>query len=273
MAGVRSALIDLLPSNPEGRTGLVTATLFFPLLQFFPMAKTNATEVPATDAAPTLKPYQKVSEVTGEVADRFKYLEGHPRSYRFDAKEGVFNTNGTEKLGRSFTFQPIAWRIFTDSILGQGTKNWAELFFIDPKNCVSSILFHGYSVDNIFKLIEPLYYDDLTLADVVITAVAEKKENTKVQPKGVYFIATFSYTMADPETTDAGSQYAKDRRIFRQETLTDVANIKTAMNFFNPFAGAIDPEALPEGAQMQDIRNAVEQHYQQEDEPAQTSEA
>ncbi|MFY7780331.1 MAG: DUF4175 family protein, partial [Tagaea sp.] len=48
---------------------------------------------------------------------------------------------------------------------------------------------------------EPLYYDDLTLADVVITTVAEKKENTKIQPRGVYYIATFSYKMADPAQT------------------------------------------------------------------------
>ena len=106
-----------------------------------------------------LKPYQKVHDLTGEVVSKYKYLEGHPRQYRFDAKEGVFNINGAEKLGRTFTFQPIAWRIFTDAILGMGTKNWAELFFIDEKNCVSSILFHSYSVDNIFRLIVRLYYD------------------------------------------------------------------------------------------------------------------
>ncbi len=185
-----------------------------------------------------LKPYQKLHEVSGEVVNRYKYLEGHPRQYRFDAKEGVFNINGSEKLGRTLTFQPIAWRIFTDNILNMGTKNWAEIFFIDAKNCVSAILFHGYSVDNIFRLIEPLYYDDLTLADVVITAVAERKENTKIQPKGIYHIATFSYTLGDPERTSELKQFANDTKIFRQETLTDIANIKTALHYYNPFANA-----------------------------------
>ncbi|MFC5412180.1 hypothetical protein ACFPMF_22835 [Larkinella bovis] len=192
-----------------------------------------------------LKVYQKVNETTDEVAanpvsNPFKYLEGHPRQYRFDAKEGIFNINGTEKLGgpmngRSLTFQPIAWRIFTDNILNMGTKNWAEIFFIDEKNCVSAVLFHGYSVDNIFRLIEPLFYDDLTLADVVITAVAEKKENTKIQPKGVYYIATFSYQLADPEQTKILKAFGQENKIFRQETLTDIANIKTAYNYYNPF--------------------------------------
>jgi len=208
----------------------------------------NKNTIETIQSVGALKSYQKVHEVTGDVVNKYKYLEGHPRQYRFDAKEGVFNINGTDKLGRTLTFQPIAWRIFTDNILNMGTKNWAELFFIDEKNCVSAVLFHGYSVDNIFRLIEPLYYDDLTLADVVITAVAEKKENTKIQPKGVYYIATFSYKMGDPEKTKELKQFAQDVKVFRQETLTDIANIKTAFNYYNPFAHAAEePELLTSG--------------------------
>ncbi|WP_229369635.1 hypothetical protein [Fibrivirga algicola] len=192
-----------------------------------------------------------IHEGTGEVISKYKYLEGHPRQYRFDAKEGVFNINGLEKLGRTLTFQPIAWRIFTDNILNMGVKNWAEVFFIDEKGCVSAVLFHGFSVDNIFRLIEPLYYDDLTLADVVITAVAEKKENNKIQPKGIYYIADFSYKMAEPEKSKELKLFAQDYKVFRQETLTDIANIKTAFNYYNPFAHAIDepqqPAQLPTG--------------------------
>ncbi len=208
--------------------------------------KTNQTPANSNDQPVqnglALKLYEKLDESTGEVITTypFKYLEGHPRQYRFDAKEGIFNINGTEKLGgptngRTLTFQPIAWRIFTDNILNMGTKNWAEIFFIDEKNCVSAVLFHGYSVDNIFRLIEPLFYDDLTLADVVITAMAEKKENTKIQPKGVYYIATFSYKLADSEETKALKGFATKEKIYRQETLTDIANIKTSYNYFNPF--------------------------------------
>ena len=213
------------------------------------LIETIQSETPGTESPNRLKPYQKVHELTGEVVNNYKYLEGHPRQYRFDAKEGVFNINGTEKVGspshgRTLTFQPIAWRIFTDNILNMGTKNWAEIFFIDEKNCVSAVLFHGYSVDNIFRLIEPLYYDDLTLADVVITAIAEKKENNKIQPKGVYYIATFSYKMANVEQTETLKQFASEVKIFRQETLTDIANIKTAMNYYNPFANVAEETVL-----------------------------
>ena len=207
----------------------------------------QAQTIELAPVAPALKPYQKLHELTGEVVDKYKMLEGHPRQYRFDAKEGQFNINGDTKLGRTLTFQPIAWRIFTDSILNMGTKTWAEIFFVDEKNCVSALLFHGYSVDNIFRLIEPLFYDDLTLADVVVTAVAEKKENNNIQPKGVYYIATFTYVIGEAQRTNELKAYAQDRRIYRQETLTDVANIKTAMNYFNPFqhGSAADMGALP----------------------------
>jgi len=227
--------------------------------------ETNTAEVVASSS---LKSYQKINEMTGEVVSKYKYLEAHPRQYRFDAKEGIFNINGTDKLGRTLTFQPIAWRIFTDNILNMGTKNWAEIFFIDEKNCVCALLFHGYSVDNIFRLIEPLYYDDLTLADVVITAVAEKKEYTKVQPKGVYYIASFSYRIGEPERTKELKEYVRDHRIFRQETLTDVANIKTSLNYYNPFAAGVEVDNLPPGTNWKEINAAVEEHLK-DDEPAQ----
>lgn len=224
-------------------------------------AQVSAEETSHT-AQPTMKPYQIIRESTGEVINKYKYLEGHPRQYRFDAKEGVFNINGTEKLGRTLTFQPIAWRIFTDNILNMGTKNWAEIFFIDEKDCVSSVLFHGYSVDNIFRLIEPLYYDDLTLADVVITAVAEKKEYTKSQPKGTYYIATFSYKMADIQRSAELKLFSEEVKIFRQETLTDIANIKTAFHFYNPLLQGEALEELPEGVTYSEVRGAVEEVYQ-----------
>ncbi|GAB4023191.1 hypothetical protein GCM10028808_72870 [Spirosoma migulaei] len=211
--------------------------------------KTNTETMPElpADAQAMLKPYQKMNSI-GEVVDKYKYLEGHPKQYRCDAKAGQFNINGLDKIGPAFTFQPIAWRIFTDNILNMGTKNWAEIFFVDEKNCVSALLFHGYSVDNLFRLIEPLYYDDLTLADVVITAILEKKDYTKDATKGVYYIASFSYKIGDSAKTAELKAFAQDHKIFRQETLTDIANIKTAMNFYNPFAAPADePDLLSAG--------------------------
>jgi hypothetical protein len=206
----------------------------------------KTTQTPASDQPIEVKPYLILDEETGDYINPIKYLEAHPKQYRFDAKAGDFNIDGKSSVGSKLVFQPIAWRIFTDNILNMGTKNWAEIFFIDQKNCVSAVLFHGYSVDNLFRLIEPLFYDDLTLADVVITATAEKKENTNIQPKGIYYIAEFTYTTAETERTKALKAFAADNKIYRKETLTDIANIKTSYNYFNPFANNPSEDLLIE---------------------------
>ena len=195
-----------------------------------------ASQVPAL---PNVKSYLTLDRSTGELLSKYKYLEGHPRQYRFDAKEGKFTLNGNEVVGSSFTFQPVAWRIFTDNILNLGTKNWAEIFFIDDRNCLSTLLFHGYSVDNIYRLIEPLYYEDLTLAHVVITATAERKENNKITPKGVYYIAQFSYRLAAPEKVKELQEFVADHKIYRQDTLTDLAQIKVAHGYY-PITGGLN---------------------------------
>lgn len=194
-----------------------------------------------TAAIPGLQSYQFLDEPTGEVVSKYKYLEGHQKSYRFDAKQGKFNINGQQELGDTLTFQPIAWRIFSDDILNRGRKTWAELFFVDEKDCLSAILFHGYSVDNIYRLIEPLFYEDLSLADITITATAERKENTKITPKGVYYIATFSYQIAEKSKTEGLQSFTKDHPVYRKETLTNEAEIRIAQGFYNPYASSEIP--------------------------------
>lgn len=197
-----------------------------------------------------LKSYQKLNETTGEVVSKIKYLKGAPRQYRFDAKDGSFNINGEQKIGNTFSFQPIAWRIFEDDILQMGKKKWAEIFFVDDKNCVSVILFHGFSVDNLMRLIEPLYYDDATLADVVVTVTTSKKENTKITPKGVYYIAEFSYKQAGAEKIKELTEFVSDHQIYRAETITDTAEVRVSHNFSNPNAFL----AIDEGGDLANVQ-------------------
>ena len=161
----------------------------------------------------------------------FRYLPGHPRQIRFDAKAGQFNINGTAPLGQSLRFIPLAWRIFSDDILNMGRKTWAELYFTDDKGAVCAVLFHGYLVENLYRLIEPLFYDDLTLADVVVKVQAEKKETTKDGKKATYYIAQFSYEAADPTEVAARRDFARDFPIWRAETYTGLAGIRQQVDF------------------------------------------
>lgn len=177
---------------------------------------------PVAEALPGVKSYQRVTD-QGEVVSKYKYMAGMPRGYRFDGKAGVFNIDGGDPIGKKLTFQPIAWQLFTDDLFNMGPKSWAELFFIDDKKAVSSILFHGYSVENLKRLIQPLFYDDLTLADVVLTATAEKK--TRQSDNGTYFLAEFSYIEAPKERIAEYAEYVKDVNIWRGDTLKTTRNV------------------------------------------------
>lgn len=195
----------------------------------------------------------KADEATGEVVpvSRFRYLPGHPRQVRFDAKAGQFNLGGTVPLGNSFPFIPLAWRVFQDDILNMGRKLWAELFFADEKGAVCAVLFHGYSVENLYRLIEPLFYDDLTLADVLVTVTAEKKQTTKDGKTATYYIAQFSYEAADPAEVAARRDFARDFPLWRAETYTSAADMRLQYAYTVPVGEdpqGPEPAALPEAA-------------------------
>ncbi|MCK8495534.1 hypothetical protein [Spirosoma oryzicola] len=205
-------------------------------------------------------PFQIVDTETGEVVDKYLYIPGNPKQYRFDAKEGKFSIhydeNNIEKLGSSLSFQPIAWRIFSDDILGQGLKIWAELFFIDEADCVSEILFHGYSVANLKRLITPLVYNRIKLNEVVLTVNADKRENNKIQPKGIYYIASFTYKPADKDITLEMTNYVQTINLYRRETLTETGKTQVAKNVFNPFVDMLpepEPGEFQEGVNEQTI--------------------
>ncbi|UYZ64931.1 hypothetical protein [Hymenobacter weizhouensis] len=173
------------------------------------------------------------------------YLPGHPRQIRFDAKAGQFNIGGTVPLGNTLSFIPLAWRVFQDNILNMGRKLWAELFFADTQGAICAVLFHGYSVENLYHLIEPLLYDELTLADIVVKVQAEKKETTKDGKKATYFIASFSYEAADPQEVAARHDFTRDFPIWRQETYSATADVRLSHGYTSPAEEAA-PEEVEE---------------------------
>lgn len=129
-------------------------------------------------------------------------------------------------MGQSITFIPMAWRIFQDDILNMGRKTRVELYYVDSKGAVCAVLFHGYSVENLYRLIEPLFYDDRTLADVQVMATATKK--------ATYYIAEFCYQPADPVEVQARQEFACEFSIWRAETYTGLADVKLATGYSLP---------------------------------------
>jgi len=199
---------------------------------------TTKTTTPDTAAAVTPRRAYLTATVSaaGELLEtsRFNYLPGHPRQIRADLKAGVFNLNGQEVLGTSLTFIPVALRVFSDNILRMGRKVWAELFFIDKTGAVCAVLFHGYSVENLQKLNASLFYDDLQLTDVELTVTPVQKQTEKHGQPTTYFIAEFSYQPADPAEVQARQEFAEDVDLYREETLTGMAEVRLASGYRIP---------------------------------------
>jgi hypothetical protein len=184
---------------------------------------------------------------TGEniLADKYLYYEGRPREYRFNAQNGQFNLYGERILMDSkgkplqaFSFQPIAYRIFEDALFGRADREtWAEIFFIDAQNCVSAIMFNNTSVSELYRILEPVFYERMTLCDVVLTACPERV-TSKSDPTKTWFISRFSYEFADADKVKELNSYAKDRRIFRQETISPTATYRLISSNLERIIGA-----------------------------------
>ena len=199
------------------------------------MSKSTQNPVtPITPAVPVRAYLKEVAdEVTGEIMllPKYKYLEGAPKQYRFNGQNGQFNINGDQILldtkGKSidsFSFQPIAWRIFEENLFARGRKEtWAELFFVDVKDCVCAIMVNNTTLEELRKLADNLFYDDLTLADIVLTIKPEKAENEREGQKRSWFIGRFSYQIADKAKVLEYKEFAEDFHIYRRDTLTDTA--------------------------------------------------
>lgn len=203
-------------------------------------AAANQNNLPATTNNVPLYNFktEKVDEDSGEVleVDLYRYVEGYPRGYRCDAKTGTFNiVEGAKLEGNSFSFQPIAWRFFSDDIMALGLKFWVEIFFVDEKNNVSAIMFHSSTAENLERLAMPLFYEDISLMDTIITCEMKEHTNEKVAGKPKYWIGEFSYERADPDKVKEMKAFVKTVKLYRRSTLTENADVKAEKNFFNPF--------------------------------------
>jgi hypothetical protein len=208
-----------------------------------------------------LKPYQtqRVDEETGEtvIESKYIYLQGRPREYRFNGQNGQFNRYGEQLLldaqnkpVTQFSFQPMAYRIFEETLFVRKEREvWAEIFFVDADNCIASIMFNNTSVSELYRMMEPLFYERRTLCDVVVT-VKPEKVTSKSDPGKSWYISRFSYVLADEAKIKEYREFAKDHAIYRAETLTTTANHKlVSKHFHNVLLEAAEP--TPGGAPLE----------------------
>lgn len=178
---------------------------------------------------------------TGEVLE-FLYDLGRPREYRFNGQKGTFSIHGNIPKGSTFSFQPVAWRFFSDALFGRARAQWAEFFFVDDQNCLSCIMFNNSSVLELDDLARQLHYARTKLSDVVLTITTAQATNDK----GTWHVAKFSYEKADEEKTQELNVLAASEQlpIFRFDTVTDGAEYRLvsdsyALKFAMASAGMI----------------------------------
>ncbi|NME70568.1 hypothetical protein [Flammeovirga aprica] len=205
-------------------------------------------------------PETEETVTTAEIKElpKVKYFEGSPLQYRADCKNGKLNINGTTDVGKEMSINPVAWRFFTDDILGMGKKNWVEIFFIDVNNCLSAVLFHGFSRENLEAIAASLFYSDVTLSEVNLHITFDKKQNK--QAKSTYYIANFDFDVIPPEELEDTKASIEGLKIYRQDTLNEECDFQSTHNFFNPHFTdiEIEVEALEEGEEVQAIETKNE---------------
>ena len=186
---------------------------------------------------------------------KYLYFEGRPREYRFNGQNGQFNLYGdrvlTDKSGRlpsSFSFQPIAYRIFEDCLFGRSLRElWAELFFVDEDNCVACLMFNNTSVNELYRLLEPILYERKSLCDVVLTMKPERVQS-KNDPNKSWFISRFTYEPAKPENIAEMREFIRTHRVYRNETLTVSAQHKLVSQGYYMAIDPLDDYSLQQAA-------------------------
>jgi len=187
---------------------------------------------------------------TGEL--QVKYRPGFPRNYRFDASRGLFGLSEMTiaKKAEPFSFIPISYRIFQDDILGYGLKKWVEFFFINQLGHVCSLLFHGYSVENLEKCTHDLFYDEVNLSEVILTVTPIEKTKKGGEGKGSkYFIAEFSYQVLTNEQRHEIKLLGEALNVWRTDTLSENQTIELSVNYHPPIPlieADVHREEIPE---------------------------
>jgi len=164
-----------------------------------------------------------LDRISGETA-HIKYLNGKPRQYRFDASKGIFSLKDQTTLtkpGESITIIPLAYRIFRDQILGfENVMQWFEVYFLNDALQICSMLFHGYSVEELLEnVFKELFYEDLQLTDVRLTITPQMKVSKSAEGQK-YYIASFAQKALTDREKESIQAATADLKLWRDDTVT-----------------------------------------------------
>ncbi|MEO6038368.1 MAG: hypothetical protein ABIQ93_08145, partial [Saprospiraceae bacterium] len=173
---------------------------------------------------------------TGEL--NVRYFPGHPKVTRFDAGLGIFTDDEKvplTKKGDPLTICPVAFRLFTDDILRMGKKRWAEFFYVNEAHILCNLLLHGYSVDELMKLVPKLFYQQANICQVALTIKPFERVSKAEEAKGKkFYICEFSAQRLSEESRQLNELIGASLRIWRDDTLTGDAVTESSRHYRSP---------------------------------------
>jgi hypothetical protein len=178
----------------------------------------------------------------GEITNKYVYFHGLPIQYRFNGQTGMISReeyviedenvqaiDGRVQIGSKMTIVPIGYRFFNDKLFLRKNENtqdlkqeeWVELFFINKKNFVSSILFNNSSCRELKKFLAKLQYSNVSLTQVQLNVSSAKRENGK----GKYCVAEFTGKLADENLVNEYKEFSQDYPIYQASTIRETAEL------------------------------------------------
>ena len=157
---------------------------------------------------------------------KVKYMQGHPRVYRFDAKSGrVQDHNGDplHKAGEPITLIPLSYRTFYAEMFEYSPRLWLEVFFLNAAGQVCTLLFHGYSSQQFIQACVSLFYDECAVNEVSFEITPMLREKTLEDGKKIkYYIADFAVTTLPKNVIKKPAKVLEQcQPVYRQSTATN----------------------------------------------------
>jgi hypothetical protein len=179
--------------------------------------------------------------------ERVTYLEGLPRNYRFNAKEGSLNYEKEKKItsgGSTFSLLPLALRVFTAPLFKGPDRKWLEIFFLNKSGHLCGVLFHSSSVDRFYNAAgKRMVYDGVSPITSLITVRPLPRKHPE---HGSYYVADFSF---DELPAEAIAKTEEMREvlppIYRDDTVTHPETIMLQDGYSAPDYEAQSVEVLP----------------------------
>jgi hypothetical protein len=168
--------------------------------------------------------------------ERITYLEGLPRNYRFNAKEGTLNYEKEKEItsgGSTFSLLPLALRVFTAPLFKGPDRKWLEIFFLNKSGHVCGVLFHSSSVDRFYDAAgKRMVYDGVSPVTSLITVRPLPRKHPE---HGPYYVAAFSFEELTPQAIAKAEEMREILPpIYRDDTVTHPATIMLKDGYHAP---------------------------------------